>query len=278
MTPQQLFNEGMSKDTFLKFDRAGHDEPCIECEECLRNGASVKIYLGRLPWQTRCLKCKASFRAEQVHQYHTKILQLAETLPWRHFLRYDFTVVPKHRMCLMAEALPEASLKGTSGSGYQGGLQQPEYGHGDNMSHSEGLPDITETFISNCQRELSAIMFKLRRKGHSDRVLEDHISRVSRMKADADHLREELQTALSSLEDFIEHGALSEASDLAAVAEGKSRQKKRKAPQPSSAPSSFFLQRESAQQGIASDLEGLDLEALAEVQRLVQAKKAEQHI
>ena len=39
--------------------------------------------------------CKRSWQAEQIYEYHKKVLTVAERLPWANFLRYELQIIPK---------------------------------------------------------------------------------------------------------------------------------------------------------------------------------------
>ena len=125
--PQHPFEHWVSKTHVLRFNRLSDREPYINCTQCLRSGVEVRIYLGRLPWQTRCSKCKLSFAAEQVNKYHTEVLSQVENLPWRHYLRHDFTVVPKMKSPWLNSELPEEAPEGYgkgSGKGFEEELEE----------------------------------------------------------------------------------------------------------------------------------------------------------
>ena len=56
------------------------------------NPCNAELILSRLPWQSRCLKCKEPWTAMAVYQYHTKVMGLVPRLPWMHHLRMGFSV------------------------------------------------------------------------------------------------------------------------------------------------------------------------------------------
>ena len=83
----------------------------VTCQVCLSHGKRTEVYLGRLPWQTRCVRCKSSWRAEDLHAYHEIVLGMAPSLPWRYHLRHG----AKLAMALSPKALFPAECS-SSGS------------------------------------------------------------------------------------------------------------------------------------------------------------------
>ena len=166
----------------------------------LREGVEVRIYLGRLPWQTRCSKCKLSFTAEQVNKYHTEVLSQVENLPWRHYLRHDFTVVPKMKSPSLNSELPEEAPQGYgkgSGKGPEEELEESS------VEEVVDLPEKAQNFLKNTKQDLNVALFKLRGRGFSEKILRDHIASVRHISDQAEHLKRELKEAIADFEDAL---------------------------------------------------------------------------
>ena len=86
------FLQGTEQTETLEFPRASAEEPEIRCMSCAAQGEHTSVFLGRLPWQSRCAKCKSSWQAQQINRYHTEVVQMAEYLPWAKHLRKSFKV------------------------------------------------------------------------------------------------------------------------------------------------------------------------------------------
>ena len=86
------FLQGTEQTETLEFPRASAEEPEIRCMSCAAQGEHTSVFLGRLPWQSRCAKCKSSWQAQQINRYHTEVVQMAEYLPWTKHLRMFFKV------------------------------------------------------------------------------------------------------------------------------------------------------------------------------------------
>ena len=64
--PRDLFSDTRIQETTkLRYERV-LDEPRTQCTQC-----GAELILSRLPWQSRCLKCKEPWTAMAVYQYHT---------------------------------------------------------------------------------------------------------------------------------------------------------------------------------------------------------------
>ena len=86
------FLQGTEQTETLEFPRASAEEPEIRCMSCAAQGQHTSVFLGRLPWQSRCSKCKSSWQAQQINRYHAEVVQMAEYLPWTKHLRMSFKV------------------------------------------------------------------------------------------------------------------------------------------------------------------------------------------
>ena len=85
--PKDLFSDThIQETTKLRYERV-LDEPKTQCTRC-----GAELILSRLPWQSRCLKCKEAWTAMAVFQYHTQVVGLVPRLPWNHHLRMGFSV------------------------------------------------------------------------------------------------------------------------------------------------------------------------------------------
>ena len=84
------FKAGVKPEDELQYNQVAAEEPQVTCKVCLSHGKRTEVYLGRLPWQTRCVRCKSSWRAEDLHAYHEIVLGMAPSLPWRYHLRHSF--------------------------------------------------------------------------------------------------------------------------------------------------------------------------------------------
>ena len=197
--PQHPFEHWVTKTHVLRFNRLSDREPYINCTECLRNGIEVRIYLGRLPWQTRCSKCKLSFTAEQVNKYHTEVLSQVENLPWRHYLRHDFTVVPKMKSPWLNSELPEEAPEGYgkgSGKGFEEELEE-------SSDEEVDLPEKAQNFLKNTEQDLKVALYKLRGRGFSEKILRDNIASVRHISDQAEHLKRDLKEAMADFEDAL---------------------------------------------------------------------------
>ena len=75
--PRDLFSDTRIQETTkLRYERV-LDEPRTHSTQC-----SAELILSRLPWQSRCLKCKEPWTAMAVYQYHTQVVGLVPRLPW----------------------------------------------------------------------------------------------------------------------------------------------------------------------------------------------------
>ena len=88
------FKAGVKPEDELQYNQVAAEEPQVTCQVCLSHGKRTEVYLGRLPWQTRCVRCKSSWRAEDLHAYHEIVLGMAPSLPWRYHLRHSFQLSP----------------------------------------------------------------------------------------------------------------------------------------------------------------------------------------
>ena len=186
---QHPFQGWVTKSHTLRFNRLSDHEPYINCLECLSSGSEVRIYLGRLPWQTMCTKCKQSFTAEQINQYHTEILSQVENLPWRHYLRHDFTVVPKGKSPWVNAELPEEAPEGYGKGSGKGPEHEPE----ESSDEEEELPQKAENFLKKTEQDLKVALFKLKGRGFSERILRDHIGSVRHISDQAERLKSDLR-------------------------------------------------------------------------------------
>ena len=91
--PQHPFLEDTQPHCKIKFQRPSDREPKVECET---PGCGASVYLGRLPWQSRCSKCKESWTAKQVLSYHTQVIGQISQLPWQNHLRQRYRVVAEN--------------------------------------------------------------------------------------------------------------------------------------------------------------------------------------
>ena len=81
--PKHLFSDThIQETTKLRYERV-LDEPKTQCTRC-----GAELILSRLPWQSRCLKCKEAWTAMAVFQYHTQVVGLVPRLPWNHHLEW----------------------------------------------------------------------------------------------------------------------------------------------------------------------------------------------
>ncbi len=212
---QHPFQDYVAQGTVLRFNRLSENEPYITCKQCWSEGKEVKIYLGRLPWQTRCSVCRSSFTAQQVNQYHTKILSAIEFLPWRQYLKYDFSVVPKLRAPWWSSELPETA---PSAEGSQTTHEEPIEVDSDAGSAFGDLPEKVDKFLSKCEEQLQSVMPKLRGRGFSERILRDQMALVRDCSVRCEDFRRDLELAISDLQEalgrvdhFAQEGPLSEA-------------------------------------------------------------------
>ena len=198
--PQHPFEHWVTKTHILRFNRLSDHEPYINCTQCLSEGVEVRIYLGRLPCQTRCSKCKLRFTAEQVNKYHTEVLSQVENLPWRHYLRHDFTVVPKMKSPWLNSELPEEAPQGYgkgSGKGPEEELEESS------VEEVVDLPEKAQNFSKNTEQDLKVALFKLRGRGFSEKILRDHIASVRHISDEAEHLKRDLKEAIADFEDAL---------------------------------------------------------------------------
>ena len=186
--PQHPFEHWVTKTHILRFNRLSDSEPYINCTQCLSEGVEVRIYLGRLPWQTRCSKCKLSFTAEQVNKYHTEVL-----------IRHDFTVVPKMKSPWLNSELPEEAPEGYG----KGSGKGPEEEPGESSVEEEDLPEKAQNFLKNTEQDLKVALFKLRGRGFSEKILRDHIASVRHISGQAEHLKRHLKEAIADFEDAL---------------------------------------------------------------------------
>ena len=85
--PKNLFSDTFIQETTkLRYERVLH-EPKTQCTRC-----GAELILSRLPWQSRCLKCKEAWTGMAVYQYHTQVVGLVPRLPRNHHLRMGFSV------------------------------------------------------------------------------------------------------------------------------------------------------------------------------------------
>ena len=196
---QHPFQGWVTKSHILRFNRLSDHEPYINCLECLSSGSEVRIYLGRLPWQTRCTKCKQSFTAEQINQYHTEILSQVENLPWRHYLRHDFTVVPKGKSPWVNAELPEEAPEGYGKGSGKGPEREPE----ESSDEEEELPKKAEDFLKKTEQDLKVALFKLKGRGFPERILRDHIGSVRHISDQAERLKSDLREAMADFEEAL---------------------------------------------------------------------------
>ncbi len=87
------FKAGVRPDTPLQYNQVDTEEPQVTCETCSRHGRTTQVYLGRIPWQTRCVRCHSSWTAQDLNKYHEVVLSMAQSLPWRYHLRHSFKVI-----------------------------------------------------------------------------------------------------------------------------------------------------------------------------------------
>ena len=79
--------DGYDPEAPLSINRL-HGEAYIRCPNC----PEVKVYLSRLPWQTRCIHCKHSWAAKYAAQYCAEVVSLVNNLVWREHLRFRYIV------------------------------------------------------------------------------------------------------------------------------------------------------------------------------------------
>ena len=91
--PQHPFLEETQPNWKLRFNRPSDREPKVECET---PGCGASVYLGRLPWQSRCSRCRESWSARQILSYHTQIIGQISQLPWQQHLRQRYRVVAEN--------------------------------------------------------------------------------------------------------------------------------------------------------------------------------------
>ena len=100
-TPERLFNvENVKPQMPLRFERASDEEPEIRCE------CGTRLKLGRLPWQSRCLRCKQPWKARHVWRYHTEVLGLVGRLPWNCHLNYNLRIIAEPELPELPPKVP----------------------------------------------------------------------------------------------------------------------------------------------------------------------------
>ena len=100
-TPERLFNvENVKPQMPLRFERASDEEPEIRCD------CGTRLKLGRLPWQSRCLRCKQPWKARHLWRYHTEVLGLVGRLPWNCHLKYKLRIIAEPELSELPPKVP----------------------------------------------------------------------------------------------------------------------------------------------------------------------------
>ena len=99
--------DGYNPEEPLSFNRI-HAESQVECPTC---GPGVRIFLSRLPWQTRCVHCRNSWPGKYVAQYCAEIVALAENLPFREHLRFRYVLRKGELVATEQEHQPWAPMR-----------------------------------------------------------------------------------------------------------------------------------------------------------------------
>ena len=225
--PQALFQEGIGRHEKLKFSRLG-SEPEIFCEHCWKNCKKSKVFLSRLPFQTRCIECGSSWTAEQIYEYHTKIMPLAEGLPWRQHLNYDFAVVPKPRgqggpPPFAPEVRRQASMHGSQG---RPELHEPSEQPSTDSDEDKLLDEAKETHAEN-EARMVELLSQLDGSGYSEHQKRGYLKEVEDIKTTSERIQydlekkirelrgqiEQLQELSSEVSAFVESGPISAAEE-----------------------------------------------------------------
>ena len=100
-TPERLFRaENVKPHMPLRFERASDEEPEIRCD------CGTRLKLGRLPWQSRCLRCKQPWKARHLWRYHTEVLGLVGRLPWNCHLKYNLRIIAEPELPELPPKVP----------------------------------------------------------------------------------------------------------------------------------------------------------------------------
>ena len=180
--PQALFQQGIGREDRLKCSRLG-SEPEIFCSQCEKTGRRTKVFLSRLPFQTRCIKCGASWTAEQIYEYHAKIMPLAEGLPWRQYLSHDFSVAPKQR----SQGHP--ALQPGSDS--------------ESESEDKVLDEAKETHAGN-EAKMTELLKQLDASGYSEHQKRGYLKEVEEIKNTSERIQHDLEKRIRELRGQIE--------------------------------------------------------------------------